>query len=130
MAPKILVVEDAPDWQETLGSTLRDAGYSVDCSGTADDAIRSLEASQYDLALLDIRLDDSMEDDDSGLVLAKEIKQRWPDLKLIFVTGYATQSFVRRAMRPPKGGGESLAVNFVTKDRIDTLNDIVARTLS
>jgi CheY-like chemotaxis protein len=130
MFPKILVVEDVPDWRITLGGILKEEGFLVDFAGSTREAKEALTHRHYDLALLDIRLDESNENDDEGLILANEIGQSWPEVKVIFVTGYATKSFIERALSPRLPGGKRLAVNFVTKDDISKLIEIIRQALS
>ena len=67
---KLLVVDDIKDWQITLSGVLRDIGYIVATAGSMAEAIKLLENNKYDLALLDLRLDETDEDNVDGLKLA------------------------------------------------------------
>ena len=97
---KILVVDDLADWRSTLRGLLNDAGYQVEIAGSFSDAVALLEAQQFDLALVDMRLDETDEDNTAGLDLAGVIRQRWPLTKIIIITGYGTMERLRQAMEP------------------------------
>jgi len=74
---RILVVDDLPDWRETLGGLLVDAGYDILVACSYASALRLLAANHFDLAVLDIRLDETDDGNTDGLDLAAEIKSRW-----------------------------------------------------
>ena len=126
----ILVVEDNPDWRLTLKGILSEAGFGVDSVSSKDEALSSLLAKNYDVALLDIRLDDSDESNDDGLLLAEEINRRWPKIKVFIATGFANQEFLKRAMEPKMPRGEKLVVDFINKSNIDDLVKIINKTLT
>jgi len=128
MAPRILILEDVPDWRTTLSAILEESEFSVTAVGTTAEARNILAKEQFDLALLDIRLDENEEDE--GLDFAEEINKLWPTVKVIFVTGYANDSYIERAMVPRSPSGKRLAVDFVKKNDISNLVAIVQRTLA
>ncbi len=125
----ILVVDDNPDWQSTLKGILQEGGYQVRTAGSINVAQNELASSRFDLALLDIRLDESNEEDDAGITLAEEIGVHWPDVKVIFVTGYANEEYVRKAMEPNNKSKKRLAVNFIQKQKIENLIPMIKKAL-
>jgi CheY-like chemotaxis protein len=124
----ILIVDDNLDWCLTFYGMLKEAGLFSIYVTSIPDAISKLEAQKIDLALLDIRLDESDEENDAGIKLAEEINLRWPTIKIVFATGYANDDFVKRTMIP-KNGKKRLAVNFVRKQKIDDLVDVIQKAL-
>ncbi len=52
----ILFVEDEQELLSTLGQVLRDRGYSVIATSTAEDALKALKQTPPDLILADIKL--------------------------------------------------------------------------
>ncbi|MEA2466338.1 MAG: hypothetical protein QOJ57_464 [Thermoleophilaceae bacterium] len=54
--PKALVVDDAPEFRELLGSVLRREGFRVDLADNGDDALAIARASDPDVVVLDIGL--------------------------------------------------------------------------
>ena len=125
----ILVVEDNPDWQSTIKGILQDAGYLVKIANSISAAQNQLSLSEFDLALLDIRLDESDEENDAGIILAEKISIDWPTVKVIFVTGYANEDFIRKAMEPDIYSKRRLAVNFIQKQKIEGLIPMIQKAL-
>lgn len=118
--PKLLVVDDIRDWQITIGGVLTDNGYDVATAGSMEDAILLLENNYYDLALLDMRLDETDEGNQDGLKLAETIRDRWPKVKVVIVTGYGTPEVIQKTMEPD-ASGKSLAEDYIPKDNTDKL---------
>lgn len=125
---KILVVDDLPDWRLTLGGLLEDEGYDIEVAESLPRAMELLGADHFDLAVLDIRLDETDEGNTEGLNLATEIKRNWPDVKVVFITGYGTPEIMREALEPD-AEGKSLAANYVPKTETEDLVKIVRKTL-
>ncbi len=125
---KLLVVDDIKDWQITISGVLEDAGYLVDTAGSTGDAVKLLETNQYAAALLDLRLDETDEDNIEGLALAKTIKERWSDTKIVIITGYGTPEILQKAMQPDTGG-KTLTEDYLPKGNTDKLVKIVQRVL-
>ena len=82
----ILTVEDEFLISEYLRGILETAGHRVVASLDADEAIAILEtAPEIEVVITDINLPGSMD----GLRLAATIRDRWPPIHLIVVTGLA-----------------------------------------
>jgi CheY-like chemotaxis protein len=128
-APKcILVVDDVEDWQKTLSGLLTDEGYKVVAVGDRRSALEAVRTNKFDLAVIDVRLDESDEDNIAGLGLAREVKSVLADLPVVIITGYDTQDTINRALRPDETG-RILAADFVLKANVNELIDIVNRRL-
>jgi two-component system response regulator HydG len=128
VAKCILVVDDVRDWQATLSGMLTDEGYTVEAVGDRKSALETLEAGKFDMAVIDIRLDESDEANIGGLGLAREIKRVLPDLPVIIITGYPSLDTVQQALQPDEQG-KTLAIDFVLKANVEELVDIVSRKL-
>jgi CheY-like chemotaxis protein len=91
---KILVVEDDPFVRDMAVAGLEDAGYEVMEAATGGQALRLLQAGiAVDALLTDIRMPEA-----NGWEVAKAYRERFPDLPVLYVTGYAEQ------MQPVPGG--------------------------
>ncbi len=123
MPKHILVVDDVKDWQKTLSGLLADEGYKVQAVGDREAALAAVREGKFDLAVIDVRLDETDEENTTGLDLAGEVKQVTAGLPVIIITGYETPQTIARAMRPDESG-EMLAANFVRK--VDA-NELVSR---
>jgi CheY-like chemotaxis protein len=121
---RILVVDDLPDWRTTLSGILLDEGYEVQVAEGREEALQLVKAERFHLAVLDVRLDESDEDNREGLELMRQIKARDPTVSVIILTGYADVSMVQEALRP-QSNGLSLAYSFVEKPHSQELVEFV-----
>lgn len=128
MAKRILVVDDVGDWQKTLSGLLTDEGYEVMAVGDRASTLQAIRTHKFDLAIIDIRLDEADEDNTAGLDLASEVKSISADLSVIIITGYETKDTITRALKPGEAG-QPLAVDFVRKVDVNELVERVNRTL-
>src|ERR1041385_982631 len=80
----ILVVDDAPDIRELLGSVLRGT-YEVAEADSGASLKAAFPEMQPDIVLLDLKLPDA-----DGLDLLPLIKKQWPQCEVIVLTGNAT----------------------------------------
>ena len=102
---KILVVDDIEDWRETLRGMLEDANYEVFVATSVVNATEVLRQHAFDLAIVDMRLDEADEENRDGLkVLARMIKNDYPQMRTIILTGYADQDSLDEAMEPDNDG--------------------------
>ncbi|MDP8996692.1 MAG: response regulator [Pseudomonadota bacterium] len=82
----ILVVEDHPIVRLNALDLVRDAGFEGIGAANADEAIRILEArSDVRLVFTDVEMPGTMD----GFKLAHYIRDRWPPVHLIVVSGKA-----------------------------------------
>jgi PAS domain S-box-containing protein len=84
---RVLVVDDDDRVRDVLVGMLKLAGHRADHASNGREALLRLEHESFDLVFTDL----SMPDVD-GWALAEEIRRRWPQLKIVMVTGYAVQS--------------------------------------
>ena len=84
MKARILVVDDEPGLRRTLERALRNLDYDVVSVGDPHLAYELLDASDYDLIMLDIHLPQM-----SGDTLAIALLRRWPKLegRILLMTG-------------------------------------------
>ena len=79
---KILVVDDDPDIVDQLTMLLTSDGYAVSTAGGQEEAEQVLMTLHPDLAIVDL----IMEQQDSGFILAHEIKKLYPGTPVIMLT--------------------------------------------
>jgi DNA-binding NarL/FixJ family response regulator len=83
----ILLVDDEEALLYALSKELTDEGYEVDCVDKGKEALKKLEAKQYDLTITDIMLEDI-----NGLEILKNAKSKYPDSTVIIITGHGKLS--------------------------------------
>ena len=82
---RILLVEDEPAVRELTRELLEPHGYTVREAANGDDALRiALSEDAIDILVTDVVMPGM-----SGPQLAREIERRSPDVKVLFVSGYA-----------------------------------------
>ncbi|HEY0885959.1 MAG TPA: response regulator, partial [Ramlibacter sp.] len=83
---RVLLVEDNPSIAAVLEETLQSVGCTVICQESADHAAAWLDVnSPPDLVLTDVVMPGHRD----GLDLARHVRQRYPRLPLIVMTGYS-----------------------------------------
>lgn len=91
----VLVVEDDPLLRMHAVDIVEDAGFTAIEARDADEAIAILEKrSDITLLFTDIQMPGSMD----GLKLAHAVRDRWPPIKIVVVSGQTalTQNDLRR----------------------------------
>ena len=87
MERKILVVDDEADIREILQFNLENAGFSVDCAGSAEEALEILKP-YHSLILLDVMMGGM-----SGFQLAEVLRnEKSNQIPIIFLTAKSSQN--------------------------------------
>ncbi len=90
----ILVVDDEPAMRRLEARWIEGAGHRCRQAASAAEALELLEAEPADLVVLDIGLPDQ-----SGLVLARAVSQRYPAIPIVMATAVADFAAAAEAMR-------------------------------
>lgn len=101
---RILYIDDLADWRETVGGLLRDNGYEVECFADAASVREAMGAqSKFNLAVLDMRLDERNEDNRDGLRLAFDLRDVFHcQFPIIILSAYEPNNHeLRQLTRPP-----------------------------
>jgi DNA-binding response OmpR family regulator len=85
MGNQILLVDDNLDFMETAGEALRRSGFEVVTAQDGHAAVDQLQKNKFSLMISDIVMPGM-----NGPQLFGYAKQRWPELKVIMVSGEAT----------------------------------------
>ena len=84
---RIIVVEDDESVRLLVLEALRDLGYSPVEAGNADEALLRLKTMRFDLLISDVGLPGT-----NGRQLAEMAREMTPDMKVLFMTGYAAMA--------------------------------------
>jgi len=106
---RILVIDDEPVACNSMRRILGRHGHRVDQALLPDEGLRRIKATRYDLVLTDLRMPGK-----DGLEVLDEIKQRWPETKVIIVTGYASIESAIEATR--RGASQYIAKPFTPEE--------------
>jgi PAS domain S-box-containing protein len=90
----VLIVDDESIVRATAVERLRDLGYQVLEASDGPSALRVLEeADRLDLLITDVGLPGGI----NGRQVAEAVRERWPEVPILFITGYATTTLPPRA---------------------------------
>jgi DNA-binding response OmpR family regulator len=91
---RVLVVDDEQPVRVTLKEVLSREGYKVLTASSGQEALQVMGDMAVDLVMVDLKMEGM-----DGLTLIEEIKQRWPTMVLIILTGYGTLESALKALR-------------------------------
>lgn len=99
---KILIIDDNIDFLENLFLIFSDAGYLVETASSGMDALLKVNNS-YNLIITDFRMPGM-----DGLVFLKKVKNLFPNIPVIIITGFSSTGIISEAL-------QSGAINFFEK---------------
>lgn len=118
--PEILIVDDERDIREMISLLLEDEGYACRLASNAEEARKIVQEHPPSLVVLDIWMDKS---DMDGLELQKWMRQLYPNVPAIMISGHGN---IETAVQAMKDG----AYDFVEKPfKSDRLLLLVERAL-
>ena len=91
--PKLMVVDNEMDICNFLKSFFGLRGYEVATALNADEAMIKIAEQKPDLIILDV----NMRREGEGLEYLPQIKQKFPGIKVIIVTGIADEDTIEKA---------------------------------
>lgn len=92
---RILIVDDEPTYRDYLERFLARDGLAVRTAETGSDAIRIAEEFGPDLLLADWMLRCEMH----GIEVGEVLRERWPELRILLMTGFPTADLESEAAR-------------------------------
>jgi len=107
---RVLVIDDEASIRESLEMILSYEGHDVVSAEGGDEGIRALQEAPADLVLLDVRMPGR-----DGMSVLAEIKERWPHVMVIMVSGHAS---IDSAVEATKRGAFHLIEKPLDRDRL------------
>jgi DNA-binding response OmpR family regulator len=115
---KILVVDDEQTVCDSIKKILSRKGYTVENTLDADEAVKRMKESHFDLVITDMMMPKT-----SGIELLQLVKKHYPELEVVIITGYAS---IETAVKATKlGAAEYLPKPFTP----DELTEITRKAL-
>ena len=119
MIQKILLAEDDNDMRRFLVKALEKAGYTVSSFDNGASAYDRLREEPFSLLLTDIVMPEM-----DGIELARRATELDPDLKVMFITGFAAVA-LNSDSKAPKDA-KVLSKPFHLRDLVDEVNKLLA----
>ncbi len=107
---RVLLVDDDEGFLSMTSRALRKNGYDCDCTRDAEEAIKTVANGGYDVVIADIRMTGNHE-----LEMVADIRQRFPDLPVILITGYPSLETAIEALR-------LAAIDYIPKDECNVVD--------
>jgi two-component system cell cycle sensor histidine kinase/response regulator CckA len=117
----ILLVEDEEGLRALNARGLSSRGYTV---LEAANGVEAMELIETEGAKIDLVVSDVVMPEMDGPTLLKEMRRTNPDLKMIFVSGYAEEAFQKNL--PPGGQFAFLPKPFTLKQLVATVKETMA----
>jgi len=112
----ILIVDDDSQLLDLMSDTLSSLGYRIEGAGGGVEALEKLSSQRFDLMITDIKMPDM-----DGISLLKRVRLHYPDMPVLFITGYGEPEVIGRAS--PDG--------FLAKPfRISKIEELIEQVLS
>jgi two-component system cell cycle response regulator CpdR len=116
---KILLAEDDHDMRRFLGKALQNAGYDVAAFDNGMSAYHRLREEPFELLLTDIVMPEM-----DGIELARRATELDPDIKVMFITGFAAVALNPDNNAPPQA--KILSKPFHLKDLVNEVQRLLA----
>ncbi|HLE42543.1 MAG TPA: sigma-54 dependent transcriptional regulator [Methylomirabilota bacterium] len=118
MAERLLVIDDEQSMREWLTIALSQDGFEVESAGSGEEALKVLERTPVDLALVDLRMPGL-----DGLETLRRIKQLDEVVSVVIMTAYATAETAVQALKEG-------AYDYIIKPfKVDELRHLVQKAL-
>ncbi len=90
----ILVVDDEPMLRKLYQVLLENYGYTSEIAENGEDAWTKLGQGEYDTVLLDYKMPGI-----NGLTFLQRIKQQYPFLPVVMITGHTDEQILSKALK-------------------------------
>jgi DNA-binding NtrC family response regulator len=91
---RVLIVDDEHRLRDVLTRAIASWGFQVAGARSAEEAIRLMQASKYDVSILDLNLPGM-----GGIELFEKFRQIYPDHQVIVLTGFGNLESARASIR-------------------------------
>lgn len=115
---KALVVDDNRNLVKTLADILALKGWEVEGATSANQALQKLSEQPYDIVISDIRMPEM-----DGVMLYRQIKQRFRKIPFVLMTAYIDDQLVK------EGKDEGVLAVISKPIDFDTLFRLMATTV-
>ncbi|MBN2061216.1 MAG: response regulator [Deltaproteobacteria bacterium] len=116
---KILVVDDEKIILDSCKLILTASGFDVVLAKSADSALKVLETQTPDILLMDVKMPDR-----DGISLMGELKERFPKIPIVIMSGYMTQEVISESVK--KGAIQVIAKPFTPDELVEVIQEVIS----
>ncbi len=118
---RVLVVDDEPQVCQSVEKILKRKGYHIELALCVSSALEMIEkAEKLDLIIADLMMPQA-----GGMELLKTTKDRWPNIPVLIITGYASIASAVEATR--LGAAGYVPKPFTPEELEDAVHTVVVR---
>ena len=113
MKTSVLIVDDDESARAFCAESLTALGFETQAAESADAALAQLATGQFEIVLADVRMPGM-----GGLELLKIVKQDYPGVDVVMITGFGTVSSAVQAMKQGAYDYLTKPLRLVDLDRV------------
>ena len=117
---RILVVDDEDIVLESCQAVFELEGFEAVLVPSADKALEAMKNDNFDLLLIDVKMPKK-----DGMYLMRKIKEQWPDIPIIVMSGYYTTETIQEAIR--MGAATFIAKPFEPDELIKIVRQVIEK---
>ncbi len=117
---RVVLADDSVLLREGMARLLEDAGFDVvGQAGSGDQLLLKVRSYSPDVAIVDIKMPPTHTDE--GLVAAKEIREKYPDVGVLVLSQYVEPTYAMELLAESAEG-----VGYLLKDRVSDVDEFIA----
>jgi len=116
---KILVVDDERIVLESCRRVLGES-FEVSLAKSADEALEAMNRESFSLILLDIKMPGK-----DGMTLMRQVKDKWPDIPVIIMSGYVTNETMQEVAKTD--AATFLAKPFTPDELVQAVHQVITK---
>jgi len=117
---KILVIDDEPVVLNSCRKVLEEDGFDVYLVPSADEALKGMKKEGFDLLLVDVKMPKH-----DGIYLIQKVKEKWPDVPIIVMSGYPTPDTITDGAK--MGADAFIAKPFTPDELLETIRQVIQK---
>jgi DNA-binding response OmpR family regulator len=117
---KLLVVDDEAVILESCRRILEAEGFEVLIMPNADEALIALKGTEVSLLLIDVKMPGH-----NGMYLMERVRERWPQLPILVMSGYHTDETIEEARQ--QGANIFLAKPFTPDELLHAVHQVIGK---
>jgi DNA-binding NtrC family response regulator len=117
---RILVVDDERIVLDSCQKVLEAEGFEVFLVLSADSALEAMRKEGFGLLLIDIKMPKH-----DGMYLMREVKEKWPGIPIIVMSGYTTTHTIEEAVRMEAAA--FIAKPFTPDELLETIRQVIQK---
>ena len=117
---KILVVDDDTIVLDSCRRVLEAEGFDVHLVSSANKALEAVESGGFGLLLIDVKMPEH-----DGIWLIQEIKEKWPEIPIVTMSGYPTPETIADGIK--LGAANFIAKPFTPDELLESVQQALKK---